>query len=474
MPRCAWAVLCLWGLGCGGAGQAEGNADASGLADGSGSGLVDEVGDDDGSVDASRVDASLVDAGRADTPDATGSATSDAAPPLDAAPEASTLDAPTPPSCAARAACPAPPAVTEGAGPVAIERCAFVLEDDGKRATYEAAIAGLTTTLKTASIGAVLAAANRDAVAVSASKVGATGFVRGFAWDADDEGKAWWIPQGISGSFDASASGTVAGKKVVAVSWYYDKDKHPGSTGEKGIRLSLADVTGATVKYRHLLLVAPKMVGGRADFDPIDIHAGGIAWVGDKLWVADTVRGLRVFDLSRILKIEGTADSIGWDGTTYQGGLYAYVVPQAGFWVDASACRPNYSFLAFDRTSSSLVTGEYSATTSQGRVFRWPVDPTTGALAAKTYADGAWVMGQQQVQGAVTRDGAFYFSSSKPPLDGGVLYAARPAKKTLSYGWVDWPEDLMFDTLGNQLWSLSEGVGVRYVFATDAGVLKAP
>ncbi len=378
------------------------------------------------------------------------------------------------PSCAALAACPATPSVTEGAGPRSIDRCAFVLRDDGKAATYEAALAGLSAVLKKVSVADVLGELNRTATGVAVSTVGAAGFQRGFAWDSDDQGKAWWIPQGISGSFDANATGTIAGRKVVAVTWYYDLAKHPGSAGEKGIRLSLADVTGPTVTYRHLLLVSPKMAAGRADFDPIDIHAGGVAWIGDRLWVADTGRGLRMFDLSRIFEVATTKDTIGWDGSAYQGGLYRYVVPQAALWVDGSKCNPVFSFVGFDRTSSSLVTGEYSATAITGRAFQWPVDPVTGALAATAYASGAWVMAQRQVQGALTRDGAFYLSSSAPPAGGGVLYAAREAKKTLSYEWVDAPEDLMFDGKANQLWSLSEGIGARYVFAVDASAVKAP
>jgi len=378
------------------------------------------------------------------------------------------------PSCAAAAPCPATPAgLTEGGGPRAIERCAFSLKDDGK--PYEAAIAGLAAVLKKVSVADVLGDLNRTAPAITAAKLpGVPGFQRGFAWDADDEGKEWWIPQGLTGSFDANATGTVGGKKVVAVTWYYDIAKHPGSTGEKGIRLSFADVSGTTVQYRHLLLVLPKIAAGRADFDPIDIHAGGVAWVGDKLWVVDTGSGIRVFDLSRIFQVATDKDSIGWDGAAYQGGLYKYVVPQVGFWVDGSKCNPVFSFVALDKTTSSLVTGEYSATAITGRVLSWPVDLATGVMGPTTWAEGAWVMGQRQVQGAVTHSGTFYFSSSAPAAGKGVLYVTRVGKKTLSYPWADAPEDLMFDTKANQLWGASEGLNARWVFAVDAGAVKAP
>lgn len=456
----------LIGAGCGGGDVGASATETDGALDDVS--VAAEASGDAGADDATSPDASV----DAPTSDAV---TEDAVAPVDSSTaDAAPIDAAPPPSCPALAACPATPAVTEGAGPKPIERCAFALGDDGKGASYEAAIGGLAAALKKVALADVLADVNRTATSVGAATVGATGFQRGFAWDADDNGKEWWIPQGVSGSFDANATGLVAGKKVVAVTWYYDIAKHPGSTGEKGIRVSLADVTGTTVKYRHLLLVLPKVVGGRADFDPIDIHAGGVAWVGDKLWVVDTGSGLRMFDLSRIFQVATDKDTVGWDGAAYQGGLYKYVVPQAGFWVDKSKCNPAFSFVSLDRSTSSLLTGEYSATTITGRVLRWPVDLTTGALAATTWAEGAWVMGQRQVQGALTRGGAFYFSSSAPAGGGGVLYAAREAKKTISYGWVDAPEDLMFDPKLNQLWSLSEGLNARYVFAVDANAVKAP
>jgi hypothetical protein len=74
----------------------------------------------------------------------------------------------------------------------------------------------------------------------------------------------------------------------------------------------------------------------------------------------------------------------------------------------------------------------------------------------------------------VTHSGTFYFSSSAPAAGKGVLYVTRVGKKTLSYPWVDAPEDLMFDTKANQLWGASEGLNARWVFAVDAGAVKAP
>ncbi|MGZ3423344.1 MAG: hypothetical protein ACXWUG_05230 [Polyangiales bacterium] len=379
------------------------------------------------------------------------------------------------PSCAATSKCPATPAVTEGGGPKAIDRCAFVLKDGAKG--YAPIIAELQKTLKTVPIATVLGDLNRTTTVIGSTKLpGVPGFLRGFAWDTDDEGKAWWIPQGLTGSPDANDAGMVAGKKVVIATWYYDLAKQPGATSEKGIRISIVDVTSGTPKYRHVLLVEPVMKSGRADFAPIVIHAGGAAWVGDRLWVADTGRGLRGFDLSQMLEVASDKEVVGWDAASskYEGGLYSYVLPQTEAWNDGSPCNPVFSFVALDRTSTppALVTGEYSATAITGKLLRFPVDPKTGALDPIAYAASAYVMGQRQVQGGVTHAGVFYLSSSAPAAGGGVLYTARVGKTTVSNTWVDAPEDLMFDTVANQLWGLSEAEGARYVFAVDATKIK--
>lgn len=135
-----------------------------------------------------------------------------------------------------------------------------------------------------------------------------------------------------------------------------------------------------------------------------------------------------------------------------------------------------FSFVALDRgaTPPSLVTGEYVADAITGRVFQWPIDLASGTMSGTTWASGAWVMAHRQVQGAVTRDGVFYLSSSAPAAGGGVLYVARPGKKTLSYPWVDAPEDLMVDEKAGLLWGASEGTNERYVFAVKLSSLPAP
>ena len=51
-----------------------------------------------------------------------------------------------------------------------------------------------------------------------------SGVSQAFGWNSGDQNVDYWIPQGLTGSADASASGLVGGREVVLASWYYDAD----------------------------------------------------------------------------------------------------------------------------------------------------------------------------------------------------------------------------------------------------------
>ena len=377
------------------------------------------------------------------------------------------------------AACPGVPAgFARGDGLRAIDRCAFPMTD---RATWDdrgALIDALPATLGRVTLADVATDLNRTAVPQTAAAVPGNppGVTRAFAWQSGDESVTYWIPQGITGSFDGRDDGLVAGKKLVLVSWYYNRDNDPGSTAEKGVRIAIVDATSSSaVTYRFALLVEPVSVNGRTDFAPVRVHAGGLAWVGDFLYVPVTGSGFRVFDLSRILRVDGTEDRMGYNATTgaYDAHGYRYVIPQIGEYVDSGACNMRFSYVALDRTSSppSLVSGEYDATTVTGRLFRWPLDPMTGRLqltdAGRVVVDGAWLAGESHVQGGLAHDDTFWLSSSQPAGGAGALYRARVDVPSTTLGWIDTPEDLAFDPQLSAVWSLSEGTNERSVIAVS-------
>lgn len=377
----------------------------------------------------------------------------------------------TPPACPT-----APSGYAAGDGMRAIDRCAFPLKDNATWDAKSALIDQFPTTIPRRGIAEVVADANRQATRATSVPGGPPGLTSAFTWQSGDNTVAYWIPQGLTGSFDASSGGLVGGKRVLLVSWYYEQENDPGATADKGVRIAVVDASDPNnVQYRFALLVEPVMVNGRPDFAPVKVHAGGLAWLGDRLYIPVTGSGFRVFDLSRILELPSIDDRLGYDATAgYAAYSYRYAIPQIGVYASSGACAPVFSFVAVDRSTATptLVSGEYTATSVAGRLYRWPVDPATQRLvvtdAGRAIADGAWFAGDSHVQGAASRDGTFWLSSSAPAGSGGALYRTKVDAKSKTYAWSNAPEDLAFDPQGAQLWSLSELAGARYVFASAA------
>jgi len=432
--------------GVGATGGASGAAGAAGAASGGSAGAAGQVGTDAGA-----------DAGDGGTP---------------------------PDPCEGKSVtCPAlPGGFSVGSGLAAIERCAFPLDEGPEQASFLPLVDALAKKLAAKTLANVLADLNRTTVAVATVPGGPPGVDRAFRWDDAENVKAYWIPQGITGSADASASGLVEARHLIVVSFYYDKAKHPGSNGEKGVRLAFVDVTPSSApKYRFALLVEPSGTVAAPDFKAIPIHAGGIAWFGDRLYVADTFTGFRVFDTTRIFQVATDQDVIGCAGGTCRAGLYKYVLPQVGTYRHASKCSPRFSFVSLDRSSNppSLISGEYCSGSAcsaalAGRLFRWPLAGANGALGAgRSWPAEAFFGGQVQLQGAGAKDGTFFLSSSAPAAGAGALYRVVAGKSATSK-WVDAPEDVVVDGPRGLIWSLSEALGSRVVFAAKLSSYPSP
>lgn len=418
-------------------------------------------------VDATTADPGTTDASATDDP-----ATTDATTGGPGTTDTTTGEAPPDPCSDVEPTCPGAPPKSAGGGLVEIDRCGFPMADVDMWAAQAGRVDALAATLPKLALADLPAAEfNRAAVPLAAAPGGVKNVVQAFRWDDEDNDKDTWIPQGLSGSPDAVVEGTFNGRKLLVVTWYHDT---------KGVRISVVDVTDeAAPRYRHILLVEP-IDGDPVDFKPILIHAGGMAWVGDLLYVVHTGKGFRVFDTRALLRVDTAVDSIGWDPVdkVYRGGLYKYVLPQIGAYTHQSPCKPIFSSVALDRTSDppSLISSEYCNgdnacdQTYSGRIFRWPLDPQSGRLAAaKVWPVEAHYMAQSHVQGGLANNGDFFLSSSAPAGKAGVLYALPGGGKAQNVTWVDTPEDLMRD--GDLLWSLSEGTGIRVVFAVPLAKL---
>lgn len=455
---------------------------------------ADEVPPDGGAVDA-RVDAGTRDAAPRDAGDALDAAIPDAgardAEPVDARP----VDAVAGDAASADVGSPDAGGV-DGAPGDAAPICRAGCEDPAVVEHRIAAREGCTFRLARAeapedarAIVAEIAAATRGRVpftAVDLNREAIAGITadaadrlrnhpyEGLRWNAGDMATTDWYPQGITGISDAVASADPPARRLFVVSWYDHRDVRP----TKGVRISLVDATDPdAIAYRHLLLVVPVRVGGQATFEAVTtggdgpLHAGGIVWIGDLLYVADTTQGLRVFDLGGVIEVDHFDDrdriGVGADRTDAHG--YRYIVPQiARYTLTADSCPIRFSFAGLDRSADPplIVTGEYRADDAGGRLARWPVgaDGWLEAPGGVVTARQAFVGAQTRMQGALSWDGAIYISASSQAGRLGRLYRTRPglAESSIS-AWVYGCEDLYLERHTDRIWTAAEHPDARDV-----------
>ncbi|MFD9868255.1 hypothetical protein ACFXI8_13745 [Streptomyces niveus] len=332
-------------------------------------------------------------------------------------------------------------------------------------------------------------------------------------WQSDDATSTEWIPQAISGVSDAQEDedwGTSNSEPIAVGS--YDA-QNPGRSdyeagrdncvqtsatdacNEKGVRITFFNQ--ATQKYRHVLLVWPYVNSkSNISFDALHasegkctssvtssckaqngIHAGGMVWYGNYLYVADTANGMRVFDLRKILDLnpDNNADvndptpdglvsdvldkkRVGRQSNVWYSYGYRYVMPQVATLKFTAArtsgdtsgnqcyatARPKASYISLDRTGTDhLVLGEYCNTnnggTSPGRVGTYPMTALTAAVegtpgtianadAAYGLPTGATFNGEalwHKIQGVMRYEGKWYFHRSNG-YDNGRLLQATP------------------------------------------------
>lgn len=370
----------------------------------------------------------------------------------------------------------------------------------GKFADLNAALAGKLTKV---SASAVIADTNRKAKRLTGAPSTAKAFQTGFAWDDADQKVRYWIPQGVTTSADAYNSGYYNGDKVVLVSWYFETNTDDDAALEypldKGMRLTFVDYNSASAPtYRHVLLVEPgRTSSGAPTFKPMRKHAGGIMWYGDLLYVTDTYKGLRVFDLRTLFRVSATEANVcglHTDGT-YQGYGYDYVLTQSHAYDNAGTVL-RYSAIGLDRATNpdSLVVSEYSKAgtvsysdgdfngTTDGKLttpklVRWPLDQTDRRPSSLTATEAVTVR-QQKIQGAVSRKNRHYLSVSGGPEVKGALrtFTSTGSTATTVTHLAVGCEDLSFhskDASGwaygeSVIWNVSEYARTRYVYAVRA------
>ncbi|MFC6936451.1 hypothetical protein ACFQHO_43395 [Actinomadura yumaensis] len=229
-----------------------------------------------------------------------------------------------------------------------------------------------------------------------------------FCWDKSDSaasGDYEWTPQGVTTVADAHLNKLWNGTQPFIASWYNCEHKNGAekcTDHKKGARISFVDPN--TGKYAHVLLAYPFInKSGNATYMSLrtkqtaegkSLHVGGMAWYGNYLYVADTGRGLRVFDMRYIFDLKAAGDKgdtkskskIGRQDGVFYGHGYRYVMPEVGAYTnnsprpstEAARCKntgsPTTSYVSLDRSGiDHLITGEYCA----GRTPR-PATPAAG------------------------------------------------------------------------------------------------
>lgn len=330
----------------------------------------------------------------------------------------------------------------------------------------------------------------------------------GFCWDKRDDLSGYtdtdggWMPQGFTGSHDAYAGGLYEGRHLYIASWYYGKyDFNTHDPNEQYTRISITQSTGDQVTYGHVALVEP--VQGNFKELSYKSHADGIAWYGNRLFVANGVE-LQVYDLSHLWRMNDTSEA-GGGYTGLVGGrtsarwhqwalpLLARYTTKPGavtdtdpqpFGAGVRTCGPDkgvlcLSSLSVDRSTSSLVSVESIGDNPAARIVRWPLAQLGTQLPAKvnSFSRGYHADPVLKVQGAATDGTHFYLSGDCPSSwHSGYSCIHVAAEGETTHVLTQAPElteSLSWDPNAGRLWGLNEALeketigGKRVVFSIN-------
>ncbi|MES2391711.1 MAG: hypothetical protein V4555_08725, partial [Acidobacteriota bacterium] len=259
-----------------------------------------------------------------------------------------------------------------------------------------------------------------------------------------------------------------------------------------------------------IILVDPLApVGGVPQYESVNLHVGGLALVGNLLYVADTNHGFRVFDLNNIRAVDGDSalcrnsdgsGIFGKVGTQWCADGYGYMLPEAGSYTTPTtksdgttiptSCKPTFSFAGNDDrpATNQVLSGEYCDTSGtscngntsslNGRLYQWPIDSSTNHLLAADPINfplyvsptKVYYMNEGQVQGVASDNvtGAAtdtYFLSST--YNSGEIYKVSPSATAKTWSYSASPKTSVYHPEGmystssssDHLWIVTEGDG---------------
>ncbi len=246
-----------------------------------------------------------------------------------------------------------------------------------------------------------------------------------------------WYPQGVD-------LGLWHGRRTLAVSWFRQKldGTHLAS------RVAFVDLD----RSRHLDVLL--VIEEDGELRPAPIHAGGLAWFDNRLFVAATGQGIWEFDLSAIRRVRG-AEARRLAGSTGRGIRTTTALVAVRTRVHAIGLRCSYLGRVFDDSGEPLrrvLIGEYRRD-EKGRIAEFSVPD---ADEDEFVEEARFSPGIRQMQGAV-RWGDRHFVSQSDRMRPGVLWTG--SRDALTRDRVPLPvgcEDLALDLDARLLWSLGE------------------
>ena len=293
---------------------------------------------------------------------------------------------------------------------------------------------------------------------------------RGIRWNTDDETTTLWRPQGITGF-------TKNGVRYLVITWYAQN-----SAAFKGSRITLMDISpssGTYLQYRHILLVQneiPTSVTTYTQYGtyaPLNIHAGGVAYINDKLYVASTNLGVRVFDINKIIEVTTGTSTSSLCGKDSNSNLYAfnyrYILPQIGNYDINGGANP-FSTIQINEEGTELWTAQYYAASADAsfvpKIYGFPINSSgtmlnsgiqyqvpKNSLFSDYHAHG--------MQGIFRKGTRTWLSCSGMPSEsyGSTARLARytdDATNTVRYRWPYGSESLYYESTYDYLWCLTE------------------
>lgn len=247
-----------------------------------------------------------------------------------------------------------------------------------------------------------------------------------------------WYPQGID-------LGTWQGRRTLAVSWFrQDRDRRHLAS-----RVTFIDLE----RSRHLD-VALTIEDADGELAPAEIHAGGLAWFGERLFVAATGQGIWEFDLGDIRRLRGRRARrvVGAGGSGLRARAFAVVRTH----VHPVPLRCSFLGRVFDGEGESLprvLIGEYR-TDDRGRIGEFTIP---NAASASFGAIGEVVPKIPRMQGVVRWAGRTLVSQSNSARHPGALWVRDDGTWERSpVGMPVGSEDLALDPDERMLWSLGE------------------